>query len=237
MEILLFKDLLTILGFSIVVLLLGHRLHLPPVVGFLLTGVIAGPHCLGLVGETDDVEKLSEIGIILLLFGIGMEFSLKKLVKIKRLFLLGGSLQVGLTIFLSCLIAKAFGCSWGEAIFLGCLISMSSTAIVLGLLDQKGETASPHGQLAISILIFQDMVAIPMILLTPLMGENPSGQTFDLSLLWPIIKGLVILVIVFISAHRLVPKLLLLVARTRNKELFLLSVLTLCFGVAWLTSI
>ncbi len=236
MEILLFKDLLIILGFSIVVLLLGHRLHIPPVVGFLLTGVIAGPHCLGLVGETDDVEKLSEIGIILLLFGIGMEFSLKKLVKIKRLFLLGGSLQVGLTIFLSCLIAKAFGRSWGEAIFIGCLISMSSTAIVLGLLDQKGETASPHGQLGISILIFQDMVAIPMILLTPLMGEHPTEQAFKLSLLWPIVIGLLILVVVFISAQHLVPKLLLLVARTRNKELFLLSVLTLCFGVAWLTS-
>ncbi len=236
MEILLFKDLLIILGFSIVVLLVGHRLHLPPIVGFLLTGLLAGPHGLGLVGETDDVERLSEIGIVLLLFGIGMEFSLKKLVQIKRLFLLGGSLQVGLTLLLGCLIAKFFEKSWGEAIFLGCLISMSSTAIVLGLLDQKGEASSPHGRLAISILIFQDMVAIPMILLTPLFGNGKEGQGVDLSFLWPLAKGLVIVALVFISAQRLVPRLLLLVARTRNKELFLLSVLTLCFGVAWLTS-
>lgn len=236
MELFLFKDLLIILGFSIVVLLIGYRLHIPPVVGFILTGVLAGPHGLGLVGETDDVEKLAELGIVLLLFGIGMEFSLKKLVQIKRLFLLGGSLQVGLTILISFLIAKGLGRPWNEAVFLGCLLSMSSTAIVLGILDQKGESNSPHGRVSISILIFQDMVAIPMLLLTPLLGEGQSEQGLNLSLLWPILKGLIILVIVFISAQRIIPRLLFLVARTRNKELFLLSVLTLCFGVALLTS-
>lgn len=236
MEIFLFKDLLIILGFSIVVLLIGYRLRIPPVVGFILTGVLAGPHGLGLVGETADVEKLAELGIVLLLFGIGMEFSVKKLVQIKRLFLLGGSFQVGLTILVSCLIAKGLGRPWGEAIFIGCLLSMSSTATVLGILDQKGESASPHGRLAIAILIFQDMVAIPMLLLTPLLSEDQPGQASSLSLLWPILKALVILAIVFFCAQRIVPKLLLLVARTRNKELFLLSVLTLCFGVAWLAS-
>lgn len=237
MDLLLFKDLLIILGFSIIILLIGYRLRIPPVVGFILTGVLAGPHGLGFVGETDDVEKLAELGIVLLLFGIGMEFSLKKLVQIKRLFLLGGSLQVGLTILGSLLVAKGLGRPWGEAIFLGCLISMSSTAIVLGILDQKGESTSPHGRLAISILIFQDMVAIPMLLLTPLLGgEGQNGGGFNFSLLWHLIKGLLILALVFFSAQRIVPRLLLLVARTRNKELFLLSVLTLCFGVALLTS-
>lgn len=236
MELMLFKDLLVILGFSILVLLIGYRLHIPPVVGFILTGVLAGPHGLALVGEIDDVESLAQMGIILLLFGIGMEFSLKKLVQIKRLFLLGGSLQVGLTILLSMIVAKAFGRPWGESIFLGFLLSMSSTAIVLGILDQKGEAASPHGRLSISILIFQDMVAIPMLLLTPLLGQGENGQGTDISHFWPLAKGLIILAVVFISAQHLVPRLLLLVARTRNKELFLLSVLTLCFGVAWLTS-
>ncbi len=237
MELFLFKDLLIILGFSILVLLVGYRLHIPPVVGFILTGVLAGPHGLALVGGTEDVETLAELGIILLLFGIGMEFSLKKLMQIKRLFLLGGSLQVGLTALLSFLIAKGLSRPWGEAIFLGCLLSMSSTAVVLGILDQKGESASPHGRLSIAILIFQDMIAIPMLLLTPLLGGGQSdAQGFNLLLLWPIFKGLIILAVVFICAQHIVPSLLLLVARTRNKELFLLSVLTLCFGVAWLTS-
>jgi len=235
MELFLVKDLLVILGFSILVLLVGYRLHIPPVVGFILTGVLAGPHGLALVSGTEDVDKLAEMGIILLLFGIGMEFSLKKLVQIKRLFLLGGSFQVGLTILASLIIAKIIGRPWGESIFLGCLLSMSSTAIVLGILDQKGESASPHGRLSIAILIFQDMIAIPMLLLIPLLGGG-TGEGFDISHLWPILKGLIILVIVFISAQHIVPRLLLAVARTRNKELFLLSVLSLCFGVAWLTS-
>lgn len=235
MELFLLKDLLIILGFSILVLLIGYRLRLPPVVGFILTGVLAGPHGLALVGGTEEVDKLAELGIILLLFGIGMEFSLKKLVQIKRLFILGGSLQVGLTIFFSLLIAKGIGQSWSQSIFLGCLLSMSSTAIVLGILDQTGESASPHGRLSIAILIFQDMIAIPMLLLIPLLvGEH--SQEFHLANVWPILKGLIILGTVFICAQRFVPSLLLLVARTRNKELFLLSVLALCFGVAWLTS-
>ncbi len=229
--------MLIIFCFSIGVLLVGHRFNIPPVVGFLLTGVLAGPHGLALVGNTEDVEVLAQVGIILLLFGIGMEFSFKKLVQIKRLFLLGGTLQVGLTVLISFCLGQALGHSWGESIFLGCLLSMSSTAIVLGLLEKKGETQSPHGRLSISILIFQDMIAIPMVLLTPLLvNDAVTDKSFDLSLLWLLVKGLVILFVVFISAQRFVPKLLLAVARTRNKELFLLTVLSLCFGVAWLTS-
>lgn len=236
MELFLFKDLLIILGFSILVLLIGYRLHIPPVVGFILTGVLAGPHGLALVSDVEDVETLAQLGIVLLLFGIGMEFSLKKLMQIKRLFLLGGSLQVGLTIALSFLIGKLFGASWGPSLFLGFLLSMSSTAIVLGVLDEKGESASPHGKLSIAVLIFQDMMAIPMLLLTPLLAVGGTSEGIHFSHFGPLVKGVLILGLGFISARHLVPRLLLLVARTRNKELFLLSVLTICFGVAWLTS-
>ncbi len=237
----LFRDLLIILGFSIIVLLIGYRLKIPPVVGFIITGVLAGPYGLSLVGNTEDVNMLAELGIVLLLFGIGMEFSFKKLIQIKRLFLIGGSVQVGFTILISLLVAVLAGHSfeafWKEGIFLGFLLAMSSTAVVLGILDQKGESSSPHGRLAIAILIFQDMVAIPMLLLIPfLAGSAEPNQETGLAQFFPIVKGLVILVSVFILAQRFVPRLLFLVARTRNKELFLLSVLTLCFGVAWLTS-
>lgn len=236
MELFLFKDLLIILGFSIVILLIGYRLQIPPVVGFILTGVLAGPHGLSLVGGTDDVETLAQLGIVLLLFGIGMEFSLKKLVQIKKHLLIGGSLQVGLTIAVSVLIAKILEYSWGQSIFIGFLLSMSSTAVVLGILSQKNESTSPHGRLSIAILIFQDMIAIPMLLLIPLLGSGVDSQGMDFSIFIPIIKGLFILAIVFMSAQFLVPRVLLQIARTRNKELFLLSVLTLCFGVAWLSS-
>lgn len=237
MDFILLKDLLVILAVSVGVLLIGYRFGIPPVVGFILTGVLSGPHGLGLISETHDVENLAEIGIILLLFGIGMEFSLKKLVQIKKLFLLGGSLQVGLTIFFTVLIVNVFGSFWSEGIFLGFLICMSSTAIVLGVLDQKSESTSPHGRLSISILIFQDMIAIPMILMTPFLAKGNIGmQQIDAGLLWQLLKGLLILGVVFVSAQHLVPRLLLQVARTRNKELFLLCVLVLCFSVAYLTS-
>jgi len=236
MELFLFKDLLVIFSFSILVILIGHRLKIPPVVGFLLTGVLAGPHGLGLVTKTEDIETLAQVGIILLLFGIGMEFSIKKLVQIKRLFLLGGTLQVGLTILISYLVATLMGRPWNEAVFFGCLLAMSSTAIILRVLEQNGESQSPHGKLTISILIFQDMIAIPMILLTPLLENKVGSESFDFSLIWLLAKGIAILTIVFISAQRFVPKILYAVARTRSKELFLLTVLSLCFGVAWLTS-
>lgn len=237
MEFFVFQDLLVIFGLSIIVLLIGHRLHIPPVVGFLLTGVLSGPHGLALIDKTDDVEMLAQIGIILLLFGIGMEFSIKKLVQIKRLFLLGGSLQVGLTIAAGWIVGELFDRPWTESLFLGCLLSMSSTAIVLRLLEQKGESSSPQGRLSVSILIFQDIIAIPMILLTPLLGNGQGGMTsIDPAMLELLAKGILILIGVFFSAERIVPGLLLLVARTRNKELFLLTVFALCFGVAWLTS-
>lgn len=237
MEVFLFQDLLIVFSLSIVVLLIGHRLHIPPVVGFLITGVLCGPHGFGLIKAMDDVEILAQIGIVLLLFGIGMEFSLKKLIQIKRLFLVGGSLQVGLTVLAGFGIGQLIGRPWQESLFLGFLLCMSSTAIVLRLLEQKGETSSPQGRLAVSVLIFQDVIAIPMILVTPLLGHTDSiSSAPEGSLMWMLAKGVVILVLVFICAEKIVPRLLLLVARTRNRELFLLSVLALCFGVAWLTS-
>ncbi len=234
-EILEFKDILVIIALSIFLLLLGHQLRFPPIVSFLLTGVIAGPHGLSLVVKTGDVEILAELGIILLLFGIGMEFSIKKLVQIKRQFLLGGSLQVGLTVISGIIIGKVFGRSLGESFLLGCLLAMSSTAIALRLLEQKGESSSPHGRVSIATLIFQDMVAIPLILIIPLLGSK-EGVDFDWAIVWLLIKGVFVLVVVFFSAERVVPKLLLMVARTKNKDLFLLTVLGLCFGVAGLAS-
>lgn len=237
MELLLFKDLLVILGLSIAILLVGYRFHVPPVVGFILTGALSGPHGLGLIGQVGDVETLAEIGIVLLLFGIGMEFSLKKLMQVKRFCFLGGSLQVGLTVA-GGLIAGLLlvGWPWKESLFLGCLLSMSSTAVVMRLLEQKGETSSPQGRLSISILIFQDIIAIPMLLLIPFLGSHAGIGTGDTPSPWLFVKGVAIVGIVFICAQRVVPRLMLLVTRTRNKELFLLTVLTLCFGVAWLTS-
>lgn len=235
MELCLFKDLLVILGLSIVILLIGHRLRIPPVVGFILTGVLSGPHGLRLINQMNDVATLAQIGIVLLLFGIGLEFSIKKLLQVKQLCFLGGFLQVGLTVFAGCVIALVLGRPWGESIFLGCLLSMSSTAVVLRLLEQREETASPQGRLSISILIFQDIIAVPIILLIPFLGDGEAQIVKAPPSIWLLAKGVAIVAIVFFSAQRIIPRFMLHVARTRNKELFLLTILTLCFGVAWLT--
>lgn len=234
MEIFVFKDLLIIFALSIFILLVGHRLSIPPVVGFLLTGMLAGPHGLGLIEKIGDVDTLAQIGIVLLLFGIGMEFSVKKLLEIKRLLMIGGTLQVALTTLIGFAIGQLLGFTWQEALLIGFLLSMSSTAVVIRLLEQKGEISSPQGRTSVSILIFQDMVAIPMLLFIPMLTEEATA--LHESTAWFLAKGLMTLITVFWCAEKLVPKLLHVVARTRCRELFLLSVLTLCFSVAWLTS-
>lgn len=234
MEVPLLKDIIIIFGLSIVVLLLCHRIHIPTIVGFLFTGVLCGPHGLALISNPLNVETLATIGIVLLLFSIGMEFSLKKILQLKRFFLLGGSLQVLLTVLASFTVAKVIGRPTGEALFLGFLISLSSTAIVLKVLEERVESSSPHGKITLAILIFQDIVAIPMMLVLPLLSG--IDQNFDENFFWVLAKGVIILIVVGLSAEKIVPKILYHIAKTRNRELFLLSVLVICFSVAWLAS-
>ncbi|CAN5456111.1 monovalent cation:proton antiporter family protein [soil metagenome] len=234
MEIPLLADIVIILGLAVVVILIFQKLKLPTVLGFLITGVIAGPHGLSLVQASHEVEMLAEIGVILLLFIIGMEFSLKSLAAIKYTVLGGGATQVLATILVVYGIATMFGYSWEEAVFIGFLFSLSSTAIVLKLLQERGEINSPHGKAILAILIFQDIIVVPMMLFTPLI----AGETDNLllSLLILAVKGLAVIAFVYISARYLVPRLLDSIAQTKSKELFILSIVVICFAVAWLTS-
>ena len=234
MQIPLLGEIVIIFGLSILVLFICYRLRVPTIVGFLLTGIIAGPHGLGLIKAVHEVETLAEIGVVLLLFTIGIEFSLKSLVRVRRSVLLGGSLQVLLTIIVALVIARLFGQSFGESVFIGFLVSLSSTAIVLKLLQERAEVDSPHGRTSLAILIFQDVIVVPMMLLTPLLG-GATGNVGK-SLLFLLAKGIGVIVVVLISAHWIVPRLLYQIARTRSRELFILSIVVMCFAVAWLTS-
>ncbi|MFT2007764.1 cation:proton antiporter [Pontibacter sp. 13R65] len=234
MEIPLLSDIVIILGLAVVVILLFQKFKLPTILGFLATGVIAGPYGLSILSSMHDIEVLAEIGVILLLFIIGMEFSLKSLAKIKKTVLLGGSIQVAATIALVAAAVSAFGFGTGPSIFMGFLIALSSTAIVLKLLQDKSEINSPHGKVVLGVLIFQDIVVVPLMLITPLLAGGEDNIV--LALFWMIAKGALVVVFVLISARYLVPKLLDMVARTRSKELFILCVVVICFAVAWLTS-
>ncbi len=234
MEIPLLKDIVIIFGISIVVIFLCSRCRVPVIVGFLLTGILAGPHGLGLVKAVHEVEILAEIGVVLLLFTIGIEFSLKDLLRIKKSVLMGGSLQVLLTLLAASSIARYFGKAFGEPVFIGFLVALSSTAIVLKLIQERAEVDSPHGRTTLGILIFQDVIIVPMILVTPLL----AGATGDLggSPIVLVAKGIGIIVLVVVSAKWIVPQVLYQIARTRNRELFLLSVVVICLAVAWGTS-
>jgi CPA2 family monovalent cation:H+ antiporter-2 len=234
MDIPLLSDIEKIFGLSIVVLLICAQLRIPTVVGLLLTGVLCGPHGMQLVKEIHEVEMMAEIGIVLLLFTIGLEFSLAKLVRIKELVMIGGLLQVLLTVLITAAVASLAGFSSGSAIFFGFLVSLSSTAIVLRILQERAQITTPHGQSILGILIFQDIAVVPMMLMTPFLAGTEDVDAAIL--LIHLGKGVLILLGVLLLAKWGVPHLLFQIARTRNNQLFILSVLFICISVAWITS-
>ncbi|MDR9400527.1 MAG: cation:proton antiporter [Psychroflexus sp.] len=228
-------DLLILFSFSIVIVFLLQRLKLPSIIGFLITGVIIGPHGLAILDAKEEIDVLSEIGVILLLFVIGMELSLKQLASMRKTVFIGGALQVGLTILIAGMVYYLLGNSIAEAIFVGFLFSLSSTAIVLNIYQKRNEMNTPQGKNALAILIFQDVIVVPMMLFTPLIaGEDEAIVIEVLSL---VVKSVIVVVLTVISARYLVPPLLHQVAKTKNKELFLLTTITLCFAVAFLTNL
>lgn len=227
-------EVLIIFALSIAVLLICHRLRIPSTVGFLITGVLSGPYGLGFVKNIEDVQTLADVGIILLLFTIGLEFSLSKIFLYKRYFLLGGALQVLLTVAAGWLLAEVFNQTHRAALFWGFLLALSSTAIVLRSFEERREGNSPQGNLSLGILIFQDVIAVVMMLAIPFLGsaQNEIPPTYFYSLL----LGAVILLAAVTAGHYIIPRLFLYITRTRSRELFLLCTLTICFSVAWLAS-
>jgi len=226
--------LLIIFGVSIPVVFIFFRLKISPLVGFLIAGILVGPFGLGLIRETENIEVMSEIGVVLLLFTIGIEFSLSDLLKIKRIVLMGGGLQISITATVVSVILWWLGYSAEAAVFMGLIASLSSTAIVLKLLQEKGEIYSAHGRIALGILIFQDIAAVLIIILAPLLaGESVVGS----DLLEILFKGIGLVLITLVSARYLIPHLLFHVAKTRNSELFLLSIVVIGLAVAWMASL
>lgn len=227
------NELVVLFLVSVGIAYLCYRLKLVPIVGFLIAGVIIGPNALALVPDQELVDILAEIGVILLLFTIGIEFSLKKLNRIRKAIVIGGGGQVVVTTLAVVGILAVFDVALPAAIYTGFLVALSSTAIVLGLFSERGETDTPVGQLSLAVLIFQDLAIIVMVLLVPILaGQSQSA----LDVLWILGKALLLITLVIILARRIVPWILEKVAQTRRQELFLLTVVAICFGTAALTS-
>ena len=235
-QMLLLKDIVVMFGLAVVVALVCHRLKIPTVVGLILTGVIAGPHGLGLTTEIDAVEMLAEVGVMFLLFTIGLEFSIASIAHVRRLFFVGGPLQVGITALVVFGICATAGIGTSQAILFGFIASLSSTAIILRILQERSELTSPHGKGALAILIFQDIAFVPMMLLIPFLAGIQSENVWrEVAVL--VGKIAAIWLVIGLAAPRLVPRVLTRIARTGSNELFLLSLGVLCFFVAWLTSL
>src|SRR5215207_7266636 len=184
---------------------LSARARVVPIVGFLIAGVLIGPNALGLVRQQEVVDAAAEIGVILLLFSIGIEFSPERLVRIKRLVLLGGALQVVTSVGLVAGVLAVFGVSWRAGVFTGFLVALSSTAIVLKLLGDRGETNEQRGRVGLGLLIFQDLAIIVMVLLVPMLSGSGGSP---LGIVWALVKAGVIIALVLVFARRLMPKVL-----------------------------
>lgn len=223
-----------ILGLAMLVLLVCNYFKIPSVLGFILTGVIAGPGVTNLVKANNDLPQFAEIGVILLLFSIGIEFSLKDLIRIRKQVFVGGGLQLLATSALLAIIFYYFDVPFRESIFLGFLFSLSSTAIVLKVLQETGRLQSPQGMGSMAILIFQDIAIVPLMLLVPYLSAKSEG--INLNFFLTILKASLTVGGVLYLSKVLMPRLLFAVAKSRSSELFLLTVLVVCLSVAWVTS-
>ena len=234
MELEFLKSLVIILFISAIIVFVLGRLKISSIVGFLIAGVIVGPHGAHLIEDVRDVELFAEIGVILLMFTIGLEFSLKNLLRLRRSVFGGGLLQIFLTIAVVVfLISFFFQHSLNIAIFEGFLVSLSSTAIVMKILQERSEIYSPHGRMSLGMLIFQDLCVVPFMLLIPVLAGNGGGIQ-DITV--TILRAFLVIGIVLFAANWGVPRILHEVVSTRSRELFVITIILLCLGTALITS-
>ena len=228
MESPLFYELLTVFGLSIAVLLACNRFRVPLIVGYLMTGIIVGPSLLNVIPRAN-VETLASLGVILLLFGVGVEFSLRDIFQARRDTLLGGGLQLLLTALALALGVLPFGVPFRVGLFMGLALALSSTTLIMKELASKAEVTSPHGRSTVAILIFQDFASVPLMLALGLFAGNAASLAPGA--LWVVLKAILVLAGTAVLGSKVIPPLMDRVARTRSQELFHISAITLCLAI------
>ena len=214
---------------------LSVRARVVSIVGFLVAGVIIGPAQLGLVATTESVDAAAEVGVILLLFTIGIEFSLERLARVWRWIVLGGGAQVVLAVAAVAGLMAIAGRDWRTGLFTGFLVALSSTAIVLTILAERGQTNTVRGRLALSVLVLQDLAVVAMVVVVPLLSPDATGGSQEL--LRALGTAAVVIALVLVVARRVMPMVLERVAALCSPEVFLLAVLAICLGTAYLTAL
>jgi monovalent cation:H+ antiporter-2, CPA2 family len=230
----LLRELVLTYALALGLILALARLRIPPIVSFIIAGTIAGPAGLGIVHREEDVELLADLGIVLLLFTVGLEFSLREIERIWRAVIFGGSLQMGGTAAVIALIVYlGVQGSWRVAIFIGVFVALSSTAIVLRELGSRNQLDAPHGRLMVGVLLFQDLCIVALLLLVPILSGKTALSAVPLVLL----KAAAAIGAVAIVSRLVLPLLFNLVARSRRREAFPLAVLLASIGTAWVGSL
>ncbi len=228
------QDITVIFALAVAAVLICHRLRVPSVVGFLFAGIIAGPDVTGLVAGAHEIELVSEIGVVLLLFVIGLEFSLGHLIDLRRQLFVGGSVQLFGTAAIVGTATFLLGSGASQSIYVGFVVALSSTAVVLKLLQERAELESPHGRMVFGVLVFQDIAVVPIMLAAPVLAGVAAASS-DGAVLVAVVKVVAVLAVAFILYRWVVPWLLYRVAKTGSNEAFLLVVLGFCTGIALMT--
>ena len=235
------EQTLLLLGSAVAGVVAFRMLHLPPMLGYLAVGILIGPHALGLADNNATTHTLAEFGVVFLMFSIGLEFSLSQLMAMRRIVFGLGMAQVVLTIVatmafgwaLSTQLPPPYQISWQASFALGGALAMSSTAIVVKMLTERLELESLHGRKIIGILLFQDLAVVPLLILIPSLGKPPEELAETLG--WAALKATFVLVLLLFIGQKIMRKWFTIVVKRRSQELFMLNLLLITLGAAWIT--
>ena len=228
-------DALVFLAAAVLFAPLLKRLKFSLVLGYMAAGAMIGPHGLGMIDDTAETRELAEIGVVFLLFAIGLELSFERLKVMRRLVFGLGAAQVTVTLVLTGGIAFALGQSVGASLVIGAALALSSTAFVLQLMNERGELATRHGRATFSVLLFQDLAVVPILVLIPLLSGAGGEESIALSLLATTAKALVALAVIVIVGRQLLRPLYHIIAAARAPELFTAMTLLVVLGIGWAT--
>ncbi len=226
---------LILLATAVVTVVVFRRVNMPAILGYLVVGALIGPHALGFVPNTPETRYLAEFGVVFLMFSIGLEFSLPQLTAMRRTVIGFGGLQVGVTMVLVIIITLLAGQSWQVGFILGGILAMSSTAISIKVLSDQAQLHSLHGKQIVGVLLFQDLAVVPLLVLVPALAL--SGGALAIEVGWALAKAAIVLFLILTVGQRLTRALFGVVARQKSSELFVLTVLLVTLGLAWITEV
>ena len=217
--------------------MLANRLKLSPLVGYLVAGVVVGPHTGGFVADVELAPQLAEVGVILLMFGVGLHFSLADLMKVRKIAIPGALVQIGVATILGWGLGRLMGMTHLEATLMGFALSVASTVVLLRAMEERKQVKAQVGRIAMGWLIVEDLVIVIALVILPLLviqpGESLSGGELASSIAWTLFKVAAFTGVMLVVGAKLLPWLLVRIAHTRSRELFTLGVLAIALGIAW----